>query len=102
MMSQSEQALFTASSNSGWSWASYLVVFDSGRSRATFGPPPPPPPPQAARPSPITSAAKDNTAPRAQLFDLDITYLLQSGPLYHFCSSLCGFEISLLTLRPPG
>src|SRR3954468_18153714 len=84
MMSQSEQALFTASSNSGWSWASYLVVFDSGRSRAIFGPPPPPPPPQAAKPSPITSAATDNMAPRAQLLDLDIKHLLLSCPLYHF------------------
>src|SRR3954471_4598295 len=101
MMSQSEQALFTASSNSGWSWASYLVVFDSGRSRAIFGPPPPPPPPQAARPSPITSAATDNMAPRAQLLDLDIKHLLLSGPLYHFHSSLWVDLKFALHLTPP-
>src|SRR5215475_5359280 len=67
MRSQSEQAALTASSNSGWSCASYRVVFDSGKRSAIFGPPPPPPPPHAARPSPITAAAMPIIAARAHL-----------------------------------
>src|SRR5215212_1966812 len=85
MISQSEQSALTLASNSGRSWASYLVVLVSGSSRAIFlSPPPelPPPPPPLSSVVWQAAASRVTAATRAASRAARRTCVLKDCPTW--------------------